>query len=169
MQEAEALALDQLGRHPLLAPDVAPAEQAFKATTHRDHQPDHDRCDRGHPADVLELLELPQTDQGGNERATTTTTLRNERYFHLALAARESHHSTYLSQRALMYSFSFGSAGSTPCMSFLSCSRSTSVGSFFTGFSPGCVQSPELRRFCLSGLRGLHRFPAEADGIVEFH
>src|SRR5262245_31498764 len=71
LKETEALALDQLRGHALLAPDVAPAEQALKAGADRDQQADDDRCEREHPGGIPpEVLELPQADQGRNERAT---------------------------------------------------------------------------------------------------
>src|SRR5262249_34874676 len=57
-----------------------------------------------------------------------TTALRSSKYFHLALAARESHHSTYLSQRALRYSLRLGSPSSRPAISSWSFGRSTRTG-----------------------------------------
>src|SRR5262249_1499190 len=99
LQETEAFALDQLGRHAFLAPDVTqpnrlsrPAQIATTRLTRID-------ATENVQAAFSNCLSSRSPTSAGMSALPITTALRSARYFHLAPAARESHHSTYLSQR----------------------------------------------------------------------
>src|SRR5262245_51442712 len=59
--------------HALLASDVAPAEQAFKAGADRDHQADDHRCDREHPGGLFAKDGFFAMSSSGANRAATSS------------------------------------------------------------------------------------------------
>jgi hypothetical protein len=63
LEKAKSFDLDQFGRRPLFAPDIAKAEKVLESRANRDHQAGDDQGDREDLGLIAQYVQLPQAEE----------------------------------------------------------------------------------------------------------